>query len=194
MLAHANAHNILLFFFSVPVFPEREILGYLFPPQGVEVAGANRNRPGSSGQQPGRNRHTRPGQQGRRKCRKRRNRNTPGGVGISLFFRTVKKGIFAVIAVLQKRGISGIFGHRKKGVFVRGLYHDWGHVQRTGKVEFPETIKKAGTVPVFYVETGRLRAFIPVEVLAVVPWDWRAYRAKGGPIRERLEALAVPGV
>lgn len=39
---------------------------------------------------------------------------------------------------------------------------------------------------------GVLRAFIPVEVLAVVPWDWRAYRAKGEPIRERLEALAVP--
>lgn len=38
---------------------------------------------------------------------------------------------------------------------------------------------------------GVLRAFIPVEVLAVVPWDWRAYRAKGEPIRERLEALAV---
>lgn len=39
---------------------------------------------------------------------------------------------------------------------------------------------------------GVLRAFIPVEVLAVVPLDWRAYRAKGEPIRERLEALAVP--
>ena len=116
----------------------------------------------------------------------------PGGVGFSRFSRTVKKGIFAVIALHQKRGIFGIFGHRKKGVFVRGLCHDWGHVQRTGKVEFLATIKRAGTVPVFYVETGRLRAFIPVEVLAVVPWDWRAYRAKGEPIRERLEALAVP--
>ena len=57
------------------------------------------------------------------------------------------------------------------------------------KSELKEPDKKGGTVPVVYVETGRLRAFIPVEALAVVPWDWRA---KGEPIRERLEALAVP--
>lgn len=66
----------------------------------------------------------------------------PGGVGFSRFSRTVKKGIFAVIALHQKRGIFGIFGHRKKGVFVRGLCHDWGHVQRTGKVEFLATVKR----------------------------------------------------
>ena len=29
------------------------------------------------------------------------------------------------------------------------------------------------------MKRGVLRAFVPVEVLAVVPWDWRAYRAKG---------------
>lgn len=89
------------------MFPEREILGYLFPPPGVEVAGANGSRrngsgsffskfskirfrasktggvvlnfprlgilppypptgnpPCSPGQQPGRNRHTRPGGRG----------------------------------------------------------------------------------------------------------------------------------
>ena len=127
--------------------------------------------------------NTCPGQQGRR------NRNTPGGGWNFPIFPTPLKSEFSEFWDTVKRGISSgdcatigdtfseretlNFLQRKKGV----------------KSELKEPDKKGGTVPVVYVETGRLRAFIPVEALAVVPWDWRA---KGEPIRERLEALAVP--
>lgn len=127
--------------------------------------------------------NTCPGQQGRR------NRNTPGGGWNFPIFPTPLKSEFSEFWDTVKRGISSgdcatigdtfseretlSFLQRKKGV----------------KSELKEPDKKGGTVPVVYVETGRLRAFIPVEALAVVPWDWRA---KGEPIRERLEALAVP--
>lgn len=60
----------------------------------------------------------------------------PGGVGFSRFFRTVKKGIFAVIAVHQKRGISGLFGHRKKGDFVRDCATIWDTFSEREKLNF----------------------------------------------------------
>lgn len=102
---------------------------------------------------------------------------TPLKSEFSEFWDTVKRGISsgdcATIGDTFSERETLNFLQRKKGV----------------KSELKEPDKKGGTVPVVYVETGRLRAFIPVEALAVVPWDWRA---KGEPIRERLEALAVP--
>lgn len=60
----------------------------------------------------------------------------PGGVGFSRFFRTVKKGIFAVIAEHQKRGIFGLFGHRKKGDFVRDCATNGDTISEREKLNF----------------------------------------------------------
>lgn len=90
----------------------------------------------------------------------------PAGLNFRSFPNPYKKGIFAVIAVHQKRGISGLFGHRKKGVFVRDCAtivdtfserEKLNFLQRKKgvKSELKEPDKKGGTVPVVYVETGR---------------------------------------
>lgn len=66
----------------------------------------------------------------------------PAGLDFPDFPEPLKREFLQLLHYTKNGEFSEFLDTVKRGGVVRGLCHDWGHVQRTGKVEFLATVKR----------------------------------------------------